>query len=65
MRSNKGKKSRHSKIKNTGIIFECLLRQVTADVIAGVKSSNALKILKTNFHESTELGKEILLYKFW
>ena len=62
MRSNKGKKSRHSKIKNTGIIFECLLRQVTADVIAGVKSSNALKILKTNFHESTELGKEILLY---
>ena len=62
MRSNKGKKSRHSKIKNTGIIFECLLRQVTADVIAGVKSSNALKILKTNFHESTELCKEILLY---
>lgn len=62
MRSNKGKKSRHSKIRNTGIIFECLLRQVTADVIAGVKSSSALKILKTNFHESTELGKEVLLY---
>ena len=61
MRS-KGQKVKHSKIRNTGIIFECLLRQVTADVISGKKKSEALSILKRQFNEHTEIGKEIVLY---
>ena len=53
---------KHSKIKNTGIIFECLIRQVTADVLENKNNSYALKILKTNFKENSELGKENALY---
>ena len=29
------RKLKHSKIKNTGILFELLTRQITADVLAG------------------------------
>ncbi len=52
---------RHSKYKNTGILFELLVRQITADTLSG-KESKAVNILKKYFVK-TELGKEYKLYE--
>lgn len=57
------KKSTHSKIKNTGILFELLTRQITADTFAGKKNSPALKIIKEFFAAKTALAKELVLYQ--
>ena len=56
------RKLKHSKIKNTGILFELLTRQITADVLAG-KSTKTVAIVKRYFNETTELGKELELYQ--
>ena len=55
---SKKKNWEHSKIKNTGIIFELLTRQITADVLNG-KDSKAVTIVKKYFNENTSLGKEL------
>lgn len=60
MRTNN--KIKHVKIKNTGLIFEFLLRQVTADVLGKQNNSKTINILKKRFSENTELGKELTLY---
>ena len=52
---------KHSKYKNTGILFELLVRQVTADTLNGDQSP-ALNIIKEFFVKS-ELGKELKLYE--
>jgi len=54
-------KIKHSKYKNTGILFELLVRQITSDTL---KSSNspAIDILKEYFI-NTSLGKEYKLYE--
>ena len=57
------KKLKHSKYKNTGILFELLVRQITADVLDGKDSSSANKLLKKHFAENTSLGKEQRLYQ--
>lgn len=54
-------KIKHSKYKNTGLLFELLVRQITADTLNG-GSSPSLNILKTAFAK-TELGKEYKLYE--
>jgi hypothetical protein len=54
-------KLKHSKYKNSGLIFELLIRQVTADTISG-KQSPALDIIKKYFLKS-ELSKEYKLYE--
>jgi len=51
---------KHSKYKNTGILFELLVRQIASDVMAG-KESSAVKIVKKYF-TNTELAKEQKLY---
>ena len=51
---------KHSKFKNTGILFELLERQITSDTMSG-KDSPASKFLKKYF-VNTELGKEYKLY---
>lgn len=56
------KRMRHSKFKNTGILFELLTKQVTADIIAGKETSIAKDILRRYFRENTELGQEWQLY---
>lgn len=56
------KELKHSKFKNTGILFELLTRQITADIIEG-KMSNASALLKKYFSKETELYKEYILYK--
>lgn len=58
------KKMRHSKFRNTGILFELLTRQITADIIAGKANSEAKDLLFNYFKENTELGKEWRLYNF-
>jgi hypothetical protein len=52
---------KHSKYKNTGILFELLVRQVTADTLNGGNSA-ALGIIKKYFVKS-ELSKEYKLYE--
>lgn len=52
---------KHSKYKNTGILFELLVRQVTSDTLNGGQSP-ALNIIKKYFVKS-ELGKELKLYE--
>ena len=52
---------KHSKYKNTGILFELLVRQVTADTLNGI-NSKAIGIIQKYFVKS-ELGKEYKLYE--
>jgi hypothetical protein len=53
---------KHSKYKNTGILFELLVRQITSDTLSGVENSPAISILKKYFTK-TELGREYKLYE--
>lgn len=57
------KKIKHSKIKNTGILFELLLRQVSTDVMSGNTDSKALVIIKEHFGKGSEIYKELELYQ--
>ena len=53
---------KHSKIKNTGILFELLVRQVASDTLSN-DNSEAVRIIKEYFSNKTQLGKELLLYQ--
>ena len=57
------KKSTHSKIKNTIILFELLSRQIASDTIQGKENSPAVKIIKEYFNSKTNLAKELTLYQ--
>ena len=52
---------KHSKFRNTGILFEVIVRKITSDTLSG-KNSPAIDIVKTHF-VNTELGKEYKLYE--
>jgi len=54
-------KIKHSKIKNTGLLYEILTRQVTADILDG-RESKSVNLLRKYFNEETALGKEKELY---
>ena len=54
-------KIKHSKYKNTGILFELLTRQLTSDTIAG-NQPKSLSFLKKHFNKKTELLKEYKIY---
>ena len=56
-------KSKHSKVKNTGILFELLARQLTADTLNDVANSAAIKIIREFFVKNTALKKELQLYQ--
>ncbi len=53
---------KHSKIKNTGILFELLVRQVASDTLSA-HDSEAVRIIKEYFSNKTQLGKELQLYQ--
>lgn len=57
------KKIKHSKFRNTGFLFELLLRQITSEIIASNKSK-AEKILQEFFNSKRELSKELKLYQY-
>jgi predicted transcriptional regulator len=54
-------KIKHSKFKNTGILFELLVRQVASDTVSG-KDSAAINLIRKYFSKS-ELAKEHKLYQ--
>jgi len=56
-------KLKHSKYKNTGVLFELLVRQIASDTL-NEKSSSALSIIKKHFKNGSELNKELKLYQF-
>jgi hypothetical protein len=56
-------KIKHSKYKNTGLIFELLVKQIAADTLSR-KDSPAVKILKKFYTGNTSLVKEFKLYDF-
>ena len=55
------KNIKHNKLRNTGLLYEFIIRQLTIDVLNKTKS-NAVSIIKKYFNENTELGKEFALY---
>ena len=56
------KRIKHSKVKNTGLIFELLVRQVASDTMNN-RDSKALRIIKRNFKSNSLLGHELKLYR--
>jgi len=56
-------KLKHSKFKNTGVLFELLVRQIASDTL-NEKNSPALSIIKKHFKNGSELSKELKLYQF-
>ena len=58
------KNIKHSKFKNTGFIFELLVRQITSEIMSGKTNSKAEKILKEFFSSKKELSKELKLYQY-
>ena len=56
-------KIKHSKYKNTGLIFELLVKQVAADTLSR-KESPAIKVIKKFYTGNTALVKEFKLYDF-
>jgi hypothetical protein len=56
------KRIKHSKVKNTGLIFELLVRQVASDTMNN-RDSKALRIIKRNFKPNSLLAQELKLYR--
>ena len=56
-------KIKHNKFRNTGLIYELLVKQITADTLAG-KESPAVKILRKFYTGSSFLVKEFNLYDY-
>ena len=57
------KEIKHHKLKNTGILFELLVRQITADILSDGVKKNTVNLLKKYFSKSSPLGKELQLYQ--
>ena len=55
-------KIKHTKFRNTGLLYEFLLRQLTADVLSDNTTKTTISIIKKRFNENTELGRELALY---
>jgi hypothetical protein len=55
-------KIKHNKLRNTGLLYEFIIRQLTIDVLNKKPNSKAVNIVKKYFNENTELGKEFALY---
>tara|TARA_R110000824_G_scaffold225795_3_gene413500 strand:+ start:2748 stop:3596 length:849 start_codon:yes stop_codon:yes gene_type:complete len=55
------KKLKHSKYRNTGILFELLVRKLTSETMTSDKSLT-IDIIKKYFGKNTELAKELQLY---
>jgi len=56
-------KIKHSKYRNTGLIFELLVKQVASDTLNN-KDSAAVSIIKEHYSGKTSLAKEFKLYEF-
>ncbi len=56
-------KVKHSKFRNTGLIFELLVKQIASDTLNN-RDSDAVQILKKYFTGKTAFVKEFKLYEF-
>ena len=56
-------KKTHNKLKNVGVLFELLTRQITSDTLSSNKKSPAISIVKEYFDKNSLLLKEYNLYK--
>lgn len=56
-------KVKHSKYKNTGLIFELLVKQVAADTLSK-KDSPAVQLIRKYYAGNTSLAKEYRLYEY-
>ena len=56
-------KIKHSKFRNTGLIFELLIKQIAADTLNN-QDSPAVEIVKKYYSGNTSLAKEYKLYEF-
>ena len=56
-------KIKHSKYRNTGLIFELLIKQIASDTLNN-RDSAAVKIIKKHFTGKTALVREFKLYEF-
>ena len=54
-------KIKHSKYKNTGILFELLSRQLTSDTVEG-NETYSLDLIQKHFKKSTMLCEELQYY---
>ena len=54
---------KHSKYKNTGLIFELLVKQIASDTLSR-KDSAAVSLIKKYFTGKTPLTREFKLYEF-
>jgi hypothetical protein len=54
---------KHSKYKNTGILFELLVRQITLEILNGSDNPKAKNIVAKYFGKNTQLHKELKLYE--
>ncbi len=58
------KKLKHSKYKNTGLLFEILVRKLTSETLSSDKTIT-VDIIKKYFGKNTELSKENLIDKLY
>ena len=56
------KKLKHSKFKNTGLLFEILVRQLTSDTLNDVKESHAGKLIK-KYRSAKQAGSDVGAHK--
>lgn len=56
-------KVKHSKFRNTGLIFELLVKQIAADTLNN-RDSAAVGIIKEHYAGKSSLAKEYKLYEF-
>ena len=56
-------KIKHSKFRNTGLIFELLVKQVASDTLNN-RDSSAVNIIKKHYSGRTSIAKEFKLYEF-
>jgi hypothetical protein len=54
---------KHNKLRNTGILFELLVRQITSDVMENKQHGIAVQLMREFFNSKKELGKELMLYR--
>jgi hypothetical protein len=54
---------KHNKLRNTGILYELLVRQITSDVMENKQHGIAVQLMREFFNSKKELGKELMLYR--
>ena len=57
------KKLKHNKLRNTGLLFEILSKNVMYEVVNQDKRQVSLSLIKKHFHSNSEILKELLLYQ--